>query len=59
MKKFIRLCGIAACTLLLLTGCSSKYERDDEPGRVENITVDYLLTLYRIQENAGWLPAGS
>ena len=29
MKKFIRLCGIAACTLLLLTGCSSKYERDD------------------------------
>ena len=39
MKKFIRLCGIAACTLLLLTGCSSKYERDDEPGRVENITV--------------------
>ena len=39
MKEFIRLCGIAACTLLLLTGCSSKYERDDEPGRVENITV--------------------
>ena len=39
MKKFIRLCGISACTLLLLTGCSSKYERDDEPGRVENITV--------------------
>ena len=39
MKEFIRLCGIAACTLLLLTGYSSKYERDDEPGRVENITV--------------------
>lgn len=42
MKKFIRLCGIAACTLLLLTGCSSKYERDDEPGRVENITVSEM-----------------
>ena len=47
MKKFIRLCGIAACTLLLLTGCSSKYERDDEPGRVENITVAKMQEIGR------------
>lgn len=42
MKKIIRLCSIAACTLLLFTGCGSKYERDDNPGRVENITVSQM-----------------
>lgn len=42
MKKIIRLCSIVACTLLLFTGCGSKYERDDNPGRVENITVSQM-----------------
>lgn len=37
MKKIAWIC-ICLCALLV-TGCGSSYERDDNPGKVENITV--------------------
>lgn len=37
MKKFTWICVILSA--LLISGCSSTYERDDNPGKVEKITV--------------------
>lgn len=51
MRKIIRLFGIFACTLLLLSGCSSKYERDSEPGRIETITVAQMQEMIERKES--------